>query len=102
MLTPEYLKHVPDRMVALYEALEMDILTDMARKIAKADYWMPATEWQHYILRQMGTTEREILTQLSSLTREKPKRAQTVNARSWSYDSRIRGTQSKSGCRDSE
>lgn len=68
MLTPEYLKHVPDRMVALYEALEMDILTDMARKIAKADYWMPATEWQHYILRQMGTTEREILTQLSSLT----------------------------------
>lgn len=65
---PEYLKHVPDRMATLYEELETDILVDMARKIAKANYWMPATEWQHYILQQMGATEQEILLRLSSMT----------------------------------
>ena len=35
MLSPEYIDHLPDRVVELYADLEIRILEDMARRISK-------------------------------------------------------------------
>ncbi len=68
MLTPEYLAGLPDQLVRLYGTVEQDILTNMAERIAKYDYYIPAVQHQHQRLRAMGMLEGEIEAQLSALT----------------------------------
>lgn len=68
MLTPEYLAGLPDRLVDLYGAVENDILVNMAERIAKYDYYIPAVQHQHQKLRAMGMLGGEIEARLSALT----------------------------------
>lgn len=68
MLAPEYLAGLPDRLVALYAAVEQDILLDMARRIREYDFYIPAAQHQHQRLRVMGLAEEEIEAMLSALT----------------------------------
>jgi len=68
MLTPEYLAGLPDRLVQLYAAAEEDILVNMAERIARYDYYIPAVQHQHQRLRGMGMLEGEIEERLSALT----------------------------------
>lgn len=68
MLTPEYLAGLPDRLVTLYGAVEQDILINMAERIAKYDYYIPAVQHQHQKLRAMGVLENEIEERLSAIT----------------------------------
>ena len=59
MLTPEYLAATPDALVELYGKIEQDILANMAERIAKYDYYIPAVQHQHQRLRAMGMLETE-------------------------------------------
>lgn len=68
MLSPDYLEHVPDRLVELYAQAETDIIADMARKINAYDYFSSASEWQAVKIHEMGLTYEEILKKLSSLS----------------------------------
>lgn len=68
MLTPEYLAGLPDRLVRRYAAAEEDILVNMAQRIAKYDYYIPAVQHQHQRLRAMGALEGEIEQRLAALT----------------------------------
>ena len=68
MLTPEYLAATPDALVELYGKIEQDILANMAERIAKYDYYIPAVQHQHQRLRAMGMLETEIEQQLATLT----------------------------------
>lgn len=68
MLTPEYLAGVPDRLVNLYGKVEQDILKNMAERLAKYDYYIPAVQHQHQKLRAMGMLESEIEEKLAKLT----------------------------------
>ena len=68
MLTPEYLAATPDALVELYGKIEQDILANMAERIAKYDYYIPAVQHQHQRLRAMGMLETEIEQQLAALT----------------------------------
>lgn len=68
MLDPNVLDSMPDTLVALYAQVEQDILSDMARRLVQYDYWIPAAEHQRQKLREMGTTQQEIIKQLSKLT----------------------------------
>jgi hypothetical protein len=68
MLKPEYLSKVPASMVELYSQVEMDILTDMARRISTYDYWIPAAEHQAKMLEEMGMVREEIISHLKGLT----------------------------------
>lgn len=68
MLTPEYLTGLPDRLVGLYGTAEQDILANMAERIARYDYYIPAVQHQHQRLRAMGMLEGEIEEQLSAVT----------------------------------
>jgi hypothetical protein len=68
MLDPNTLDSIPDVLVALYAQVEQDILSDMARRLMRYDYWIPASEHQRQKLREMGATQQEIIKQLSKLT----------------------------------
>lgn len=68
MLSPDYLEHVPDRLVELYAQAETDIIADMARKINAYDYFSSASEWQAVKVHELGLTYEEILKKLSSLS----------------------------------
>ena len=54
MLKPEYLQRVPDGMIKLYAQAEMDILENMAVRIARYGYWIPAVEHQAKMLEEAG------------------------------------------------
>lgn len=68
MLTPRYLESAPDAMIALYSEVEVDILADMARRIAKYDFFIPAAEHQLRVLEEMGAEQAYILRCLAELT----------------------------------
>ncbi|MDD6046064.1 MAG: PBECR2 nuclease fold domain-containing protein [bacterium] len=69
MLTPEYLAAVPDTLVQLYSAAELDILCNIARRISRYDFFIPAAAWQVRKLQAMGLCYEEIMSILSQLTR---------------------------------
>ena len=54
MLTPEYLAAAPDTLVQLYSAAELDILCNIARRISRYDFFIPAAAWQVRKVRAMG------------------------------------------------
>ena len=68
MLTPRYLEGAPDAMVDLYSEVEADILADMARRIARYDFFIPAAEHQLRVLEEMGAEQTYILRRLAELT----------------------------------
>ena len=68
MLKPEYLQRVPDGMIKLYAQAEMDILENMAVRIARYGYWIPAVEHQAKMLEEAGMVREEILARLKTLT----------------------------------
>ena len=60
MLFPEYIDHLPDRVVELYADLEIRILEDMARRISKTGALTETAQWQMWRLEQIGA-EREFI-----------------------------------------
>lgn len=67
MLKPEYLANAPEALVELYSQVEQDILADMAERIAKYDYYIPAVQHQHQKLRAMGMLQGDIQNELGKL-----------------------------------
>lgn len=65
-------------MVELYSQAEIDILTDMARRISTYDYWIPAAEHQAKILEEMGMLREEIISHLKGLTGKSQKELVTL------------------------
>lgn len=68
MLTPDYLEKLPVEITKLYEQIEDDIIADMARRIAKADYVTDTSAWQYERIRASGAAHDYILRQLQRKT----------------------------------
>lgn len=68
MLTPEYLRDLPEAILRLYCDAELRILADMARRLTAYDYWIPAAEHQKRALREAGRTHDEIVDALAKTT----------------------------------
>lgn len=62
-----------DVMIPLWTQVEQDIIADIARRISRYDYWIPAAEHQRHKLREMGLAQEYILKQLSTLTKRSQK-----------------------------
>lgn len=60
MLTPQYLDRLPRKLVGLYADLEDAIISDIARRIVKADYLTPTAKWQIYKAKQLRLSNGEI------------------------------------------
>ena len=54
MLTPDELKVLPDNIIKLYQDLEDDIISDIARRLEKAGRITDSADWQMYMLGNMG------------------------------------------------
>ena len=52
----------------MYGLVEIDILSDMARRISTYDYFIPAALHQNQKLQELGLTQNEIIARLSALT----------------------------------
>lgn len=52
----------------MYGLVEIDILSDMARRISAYDYFIPAALHQNQKLQELGLTQKEIIARLSALT----------------------------------
>lgn len=68
MLSPEYIDHLPDRVVELYADLEIRILEDMARRISKTGALTETAQWQMWRLEQIGAEREFICYHLQRLT----------------------------------
>ena len=65
MLTPDELKVVPDNIVKIYQDLEDDIISDIARRLQKAGEITDTADWQMYMLGQMGNDLEEIKSKIT-------------------------------------
>lgn len=68
MLTPEYLAALPAAILAIFGRAEEAIIADMARKIVKYDFFLPAADWQNQKLREAGVVQDAILSRLAEIT----------------------------------
>lgn len=68
MLTPTQLENLPKSMVDLYAEVEIDIIRDMAARIAAHDDFIPAAEWQYQKLIEMGSMHDNIMKKLSQIS----------------------------------
>lgn len=67
-LDPDKLDSLPDTLVDMYGLVEIDILSDMARRISTYDYFIPAAQHQLQKLQELGAVHDEIIAALSALT----------------------------------
>ena len=67
-LDPTLLDSLPNTLVDLYGAVEIDILSDMARRISTYDYFIPAAQHQMQKLQELGMVQSEIIARLSAIT----------------------------------
>lgn len=68
MLTPDYLEKLPDDVVALWQAVEDDILQDVARRIKAMDELDPLTPtaaWQAWRLEQVQAVRQDVTATLA-------------------------------------
>lgn len=67
-LDPNKLDSLPDTLVDMYGLVEIDILSDMARRISTYDYFIPAAQHQLQKLEELGGVREEIIARLAALT----------------------------------
>ena len=60
MLSPRYLAGLSDGLIEIYSQLEIDILRDMARRLARVGKITEATEWQAQVLAEAGGLKQDI------------------------------------------
>ena len=60
MLTPRYLYGLSDEIIDIYSQLEIEILQDMARRIARLGKVTDSTRWQAQVLAETGGLKRNI------------------------------------------
>lgn len=78
MLTPEYLKNVPESMVELYSGAEIAILEDMARRINGFDMFIPSAQYQMKVLEEMGALRENIIAELANRTGKSQKELMAI------------------------
>ena len=60
MLTPNQLDKLPEPMIQLMSELQDAIISDICRRITKANYLTPTAEWQLYKANQLTISAREV------------------------------------------
>jgi|WetSurMetagenome_2_1015567.scaffolds.fasta_scaffold31821_7 hypothetical protein len=68
-LTPQYLDGVSEDLQAIYSDLETSIMSDIARRLSKANYLTPTAEWQVYKMEAMGASQQYIAEQIAKTTK---------------------------------
>ena len=68
MLTPEYLESCTDSILGIYDALNTQIVQDIARRIAKMGKVTDSARWQLKQVQESGKLMEEIIHEVASIT----------------------------------
>ena len=68
MLSPDFLDHLSDDLVELYNKYQDDVIKDVARRIAKTGVITDSAKWQIEKLQQSGLVYNDVINQLSKIT----------------------------------
>lgn len=69
MLDADYLFHVADEIVEMYEQLNIFGIQDICRRIVGADFQLTGSaEWQYYLLQQTGMSRAKINKKIAQIT----------------------------------
>lgn len=68
MLTPEYLEACADRVLGIYDELNIKIVEDIARRIAKTGTVTDSAKWQIKQVQEAGKLMNEITQEVASIT----------------------------------
>ena len=67
-LDPTRLDSLPNSLIEMYSLVEIDILADMAQRIAAYDYFVPSAMHQMQKLEELGAVRNHIITALAAMT----------------------------------
>lgn len=67
MLTPSQVEKYAQRASAAFDELELDILTDIAKRIAKTDYMTEGADWLAERARALGATRQHLAERMEAL-----------------------------------
>jgi len=67
LLTPSQVEDYAQRAAAAFDDLELDILTDIARRIAKADYMTEGAQWQAERAQALGASRKHLAERMERL-----------------------------------
>lgn len=67
MLRPQQVEDYAQRCAAAFDELELNILTDMARRIAKANYMTEGAEWQAERAKALGASRKHLADRMERL-----------------------------------
>lgn len=67
MLTPSQVENYAQRASAAFDELELDILTDIAKQIAKTDYMTEGAAWQVERAQALGATRQHLVQRMDTL-----------------------------------
>ena len=68
MLTPEYLDHVGDELLALYSKLDESILRDITRRLVKSGNVTATAQWQIWRAQESGLLYDDIIAEVAKLS----------------------------------
>lgn len=92
MLTPEYLDSMTDDIVALYQQLETDIVSDAAKRIAKIGM-SESSVWQIEIVQELGSVHEDIMMRIAEMSGKAEKELELMfeeaGGKAVSYDNAI-------------
>lgn len=92
MLSPEYLEHLTDNLVALYRQYQDDLIADMARRIIRMGM-SDATTWQAAMMQESGGVYQDVVKRVAALAargeREIERMFQEAGARAIGYDNGV-------------
>lgn len=79
MLTPDYLFHVSDSIVELYEELNTFAVNDICRRLVKTDFRLSGSmEWQYRMLQEAGMSRREINKEIARITKKSEQEVKNI------------------------
>jgi len=68
MIDDKYLTYAADKLMPIYEAFQTDVLIDIVERLLIADFFIPRSQWQIYVLQQAGMQLEEINKRIRKLT----------------------------------
>lgn len=79
MHSPEYLYHVSDQIVDLYEELNSFAIQDICRRLVSTDFRLSGSiEWQYHMMQEAGLSRQEINKEIARITGKSEKEVKEV------------------------
>ena len=101
MLKPHYLEHVSDSVVGIYLDLELSIMKDISRRLARTGRITSTAEWQIAKMQELGASKEYITKEIAKILKKSETEVlrlfNEAGIKSLAYDERIYAKASQAG-----